>query len=181
VIPSEIRANFNLTITVEDTASSVPTGYTPKFVLGGAASLVKSGSVDGENVIFDFVPTDTINLASGQYWYQVVAENGTGDRIFIAEGTIKLIGKINGTDPYDGRSLAEKILEAIDATMLGKATRDQQSYTIQSGSGSRSLSRLSVTELIEAKKYYAGIVAAEKRAANGQPTFKRHKFSFVAD
>jgi hypothetical protein len=41
VIPSEIRADFTLDFAVEDAAKDVPTGYTPKLVLGGASSLIK--------------------------------------------------------------------------------------------------------------------------------------------
>lgn len=181
MVPTEIRANFNLTFEVEDVASDVPNGYTPKFVLGGATSLTKDGEVDGDNIVFELVPTDTTNFTTGQYWYHIVAENGAGGRVFIAEGTVWLVGKITGTGAYDGRSVAEKVLEAIDATMLGKATKDQQSYTIQSGSGSRSLSRLSIAELTEARKMYAAIVAAERRSNNSEPLFRRHRFGFVAD
>lgn len=182
MVPTEIRANFNLTIEVEDKASSVPDGFTPKFVLGGASSLVKDGGTDDlGNLVFDFDAADTEDFPTGQYWYQVIAENGSGGRVFIAEGTVWVIGKITGSGVYDGRSTAEKILEAIDAAMLGKATKDQQSYVIQSGSGSRSLSRLNLAELTEARKYYAGLVAAEARANSDQPVFKRHKFAFVAD
>jgi len=181
MVPSDIRANFDLTFTVEDVADSVPTGYTPKFVLGGAASFIKSGTVDGNNIEFTLDAADTENLATGQYWYQIVAEGGSGGRTYITDGTVWVIGKITGAGVYDGRSVAEKILEAIDATMLGKASRDQQSYVIQSGSGSRSLSRLNLVELKQVRDYYAAIVAAEKRSANEQPLFKRHKFTFVGD
>lgn len=181
MIPSEIRADFNLTFTVEDAAADVPTGYTPKFVLGGAASLTKTGAIDGDDITFSLLPADTTSLTTGQYWYQVVAENGTGGRAFIADGTVFVQGKITGSGAYDGRTVAEKIVEAIDAAMLGKATKDQQSYVIQSGSGSRSLSRLNLAELKEVRTMYAGIVAAEKRNLNETPLFKRHKFAFVAD
>ena len=181
MIPSEIRANFNLAFAIEGAAKDVPDGYTPVFILGGASSISIQGDVTGDNIEFALVPTDTENLTTGQYWYQVAAEDGVGGRVFIAEGTVWVIGKITGSGAYDGRSVAEKVLAAIDAAMLGKATKDQQSYVIQSGSGSRSLSRLNVAELIEARKVYAGIVAAEKRKAGDTPIFKRHKFGFVAD
>lgn len=159
----------------------MPSGYTPKFVLGGPSSVIKNGTVSGEDITFAFVAANTTEFATGQYWYQVIAENGTGGRVFIEEGTVFVQGAISGTGTFDGRSVAEKILEAIDAAMLGKATKDQQSYVIQSGSGSRSLSRLNIAELTEARKMYAAIVAAEKRNANDAPLFKRHKFEFVCD
>jgi hypothetical protein len=181
LVPAEIRANFDFDITLEDKATEVPTGYTPKFVLGGAASLTKSGTVGTDDITFTFVASETATLATGQYWYQIIATSVGGGRVFIQEGSLMVKAALSGTGAYDGRSTAEIILEAIDATMLGKATTDQQSYVIQSGSGSRSLSRLNLAELTEARKMYASIVAAEKRELNDVPLFKRHKFKFVDD
>jgi hypothetical protein len=180
VIPTELRANFDSTFKCLGGAQ-VPTGYTAKFILGGASSLVKDGTVSDDEITFALTTAETASLTTGQYWYQVVAQNVSGSRIFIAEGTISVIGAISGTGTFDGRSVAEKILEAIDNTILGKATKDQQSYTIQSGSGSRQLSRMSLVDLQDARKYYASIVAQEKRDANGGSLFKRHTFSFVSE
>jgi hypothetical protein len=180
VIPSELRANFDVTFTC-DGGADVPTGYTPKFVLGGASSIKKAGTVDGSDIAFSLLATDTASFTTGQYWYQVVAENGTGGRVFIAEGILYVQGAITGTGAFDGRTVAEKILEAIDNTILGKATKDQQSYVIQSGSGSRSLSRMSVIELKEVRQHYAAIVAQERRSKDASPLFKRHTFEFVSE
>lgn len=178
MFPTEIRANFDFSILLEDKASDVGVGYTPKLNIGGAASLTKNGTISSTDILFTFLAADTTALATGHYWYQVVAENGSGGRTFIQEGSVYVQGTISGTGTYDGRSVAEKIVEAIDATIQGKATKDQQSYMIQSGSGSRSLSRLSMRELTDARTYYAGIVASEKRDETGAPLFKRHKFGF---
>lgn len=182
MIPKEIRADFNLDIVIADAAKNMPVGYTPKFILGGApSSLTKDGVVNGEDITFSLLPTDTTNFATGQYWCQIVAENGAGGRVFIDSARVFLQGKITGSGAYDGRTVAEKILEAIDLAMLGKATKDQQSYVIQSGHGSRSLSRLDLSDLKEVRMLYAAIVAQERRAANGDPLFGRHKFAFVRD
>jgi hypothetical protein len=180
VIPTELRANFDTTFTC-DGGADVPTGYTPKFVLGGASSLIVSGTVDSNDIEFTISASSTASFTTGQYWYQVVAENGSGGRVFIAEGILFVQGAISGTGAYDGRTVAEKILEAIDNTILGKATKDQQSYVIQSGSGSRSLSRMSIMELKDVRKDYAAIVAQERREKNQSPLFKRHTFTFVSE
>jgi hypothetical protein len=178
LIPSVIRANFDVAFSC-DGGADVPAGYTPKYVLGGAASLKKDGTVAGEQITFALTASETSTFTTGQYWYQVVAENGTGNRVFIAEGTVYVNATPAGTGIFDGRSIYEKILDAIDATIQGKATSDQQSYVIQSGSGSRSLSRMSMTDLLEARKLYASLVAQQKRAESGAPIFKTHKFQFT--
>lgn len=157
----------------------MPTGYTPQFVLAGASSILVEGSVGVNDLTFPFTASSTAALPTGQYWYQIIATQDVGDgRVFISEGSIFINGAISGSGAYDGRSAAEKIVAAIDATMINKATSDQQSYVIQSGSGSRSLSRLNMDELIAARKVYATIVATENRSASGAGLFKRHTFEF---
>ena len=175
-VPDEIRANFDVEFSVEDMASEVPSGYTPKFVLGGASSLSDTGAVNGDDIDFALTAAQTAALTTGQYWYQVVAENGAA-RTFIADGTIFVRGAISGSGSYDGRSTAEIIVEAIDAVMANKATADQQSYVIQTQLGSRSLNRMSMDDLLKARQYYRGIVLAEKRAREGSSLFKQHTFS----
>lgn len=180
MFPLEIRANFDLSITLEDYADQIATGYTPKLILGGAASLTKDGAVVGNDIVFSLLAADTASLTTGQYWYQVISDQdvGTG-RVFIKDGSVLVQGTITGSGTYDGRSVAQKILSAIDATILGKATADQQGYTIQSGSGSRSLSRIPLPELKDIRAVYAAIVAGEFRSANQSPLFKRHPFTFI--
>lgn len=65
------------------------------------------------------------------------------------------------TAGFDGRSHARKSLDAIEAVMAGKATLDQQAYSI----AGRSLSRYSFAELVTARDYYRREVAAENRQA----------------
>lgn len=180
MFPSEIRANFDLTITLEGYADQVLTGYTPKLILGGAGSLTKDGSVVGDDIVFTLLAAETAAFVTGQYWYQVIGDQTVGDgRTFILDGSVRLRGTITGSGTYDGRSVAQQILAAIDATILNKATADQQGYMIQSGSGSRSLSRIPLPELKEIRAVYASIVAGEIREASESPLFKRHPFTFV--
>lgn len=173
---TELRANFDYDIRVTDIADQVGGGYTAKLVVGGAASLTVNGTIDGEDVIFPLAATATANLATGQYWYQIVSESGAL-RNFIADGLLWVIGKITGSGVYDGRSVARRVVDAIDAVMAGKATADQQSYVIQSQLGSRSLSRLSMEDLLKARTTYARLAAAEDRAFNDRSIFKKHTLS----
>lgn len=180
MFPSELRANFDTTITLEGYADQVLTGYTPKLILGGAASLSVSGTVVGSDIVFALTAANTAAFVTGQYWYQVIGDQDVGDgRAFILDGSVRVRGTITGSGTYDGRSVAQQILSAIDATILNKATADQQGYMIQSGSGSRSLNRIPLPELKEIRAVYASIVAGEIRSENESPLFKRHPFTFV--
>ena len=158
-------------------ASEVPSGYTPKFVLGGSSSLSDTGAVNGDDIDFALTAAQTASFATGQYAYQVIAENGSGGRKFISDGTVWIRKAMATSGVQDFRSTAEIIVEAIDAVMANKATADQQSYVIQTQLGSRSLNRMSMDDLLKARQYYRGIVLAEKRAREGSSLFKQHTFS----
>ena len=178
MIPTEIRANFDFAFNVPGKASFVPSGLTPKFILAGAASVVKSGVISGDDILFTFAALDTASLATGHYWWQVIAEDST-NRVFILDGTVMVSGAVSGSGAFDGRTIAQKIVDAIDAVIQNKATADQQSYVIQSGTGSRSLVRCSPEELLRLRQYYASIVSSERRASKGESLFKKHQFGFV--
>ena len=64
----------------------------------------------------------------------------------------------------DLRTTAKQILDAIDAMLIGKATADQMEFTIETQVGRRQLKRIPMAELIQARTYYAGVVAREEQA-----------------
>jgi hypothetical protein len=64
----------------------------------------------------------------------------------------------------DLRTTSRQILDAIDAMLVGKATADQMEFTIQTQVGQRALKRIPMAELIQARTYYAGVVAREEQA-----------------
>jgi hypothetical protein len=64
----------------------------------------------------------------------------------------------------DLRTSAKQILDAIDAMLIGKATADQMEFTIETQVGRRALKRIPMAELIQARTYYAGVVARELQA-----------------
>ncbi len=68
-------------------------------------------------------------------------------------------------------SRAKQILDAIDALMIGKATKDQAEYQI----GDRMLKRYALSELIALRTHYSRLYSMEQQAArlkSGAPFFK---------
>jgi len=100
---------------------------------------------------------------------QASVTDGT-ERYTVATGRIEVkpdfVAVQNG---YDARSHVRKVLDALEATILGKASKDQMSYTI----AGRSLARMSPGELLKWKNHYETLyrqeVAAEKLANGEQP------------
>ncbi|WP_342269461.1 hypothetical protein [Rickettsia endosymbiont of Orchestes rusci] len=83
------------------------------------------------------------------YWWQakIIKED---EQHFIDSGEITVKPNLALLDSYDGRSHVKQVLDALEATILGKASRDQLSYSISG----RSLSRLSPTELLKWRDIY---------------------------
>jgi hypothetical protein len=113
-------------------------------------------------------------LPVGRYYWQAKVTNiaDTDIKKVIDSGHIEVLADLESIDEaYDGRSKAEVMVDAIDAVLAKKATRDQQSFTI----GQRTLTRIPPKELIEWRQYYAGIVRADamkKRIADGGSPFE---------
>lgn len=81
------------------------------------------------------------------------------DRREVARGTLEVRPDLSAlVAGYDARSQAVRILEAIDATLEGRASSDQSAYTING----RSLSRIPVPELLALRRHYAALVHKER-------------------
>ena len=81
-------------------------------------------------------------------------------------GALEIVADIAGmTEGHDPRAHAEKVLEAIEAVIEKRATKDQESYTIKN----RSLARTGSTPLLQ------GASATTSRAASPTPIVARDR------
>lgn len=93
-------------------------------------------------------------VTSGGVVYQLNGEQGLPQLNHRLE---VLRDAVEHTSGADLRSHAQTVLDALEATIAGKATKDQSSYTI----GNRSLSHMAPDELLRWRDYYARLVAGE--------------------
>lgn len=155
---NDIRAgdSFELTVTEADYPAS--DGWSCRIVLTNASTVITiNSSADGDSHAFSVTPTTSAAWTPGQYGaaFQFLA---TDQRVTFDVGSITLLPDI--TSATDTRSHAEKVLAALEATLEGKATSDQQSMSING----RALVRFSPSELLSWRDKYAAIVASERRA-----------------
>ena len=101
-------------------------------------------------------PKVTAGLSPSTYWWQVTVVKGEEWRV-TDSGSMAIKPHISLLDSYDGRSHVKQVLDALEATILGKAGRDQLSYSI----AGRSLSRLSPAELLKWRDLYRAEYARE--------------------
>ncbi|TPE52598.1 hypothetical protein [Amaricoccus solimangrovi] len=123
---------------------------------GGAVVTIEAEAPSPVAVAFRFGATATASLAPGRWrWSLVAADLALDLRATLASGVLEVLA-----DPLasgDTRTAARRILEAIDATIAGKVTKDAQSYAIEG----RTISRIPLPELMAARTRYAAIVRRE--------------------
>lgn len=107
------------------------------------------------------VPAVTSALwIAGEYSWSAFVTKGT-ERKQIDSGSMDVQPDLaQASADFDGRSYVKKVLDALQALILGKATKDQQSYSING----RSISRLTPEELITWENHYKHLYQKEKRA-----------------
>ena len=139
--------------------------------INGAAKFTATSTADGDLHAITLAATATAAYAAGDYYFEGYASKA-GQRFTIATGWWKVAPNINADATFDARSHARKTLAAIQAVIEGRASIDQQEYTI----GNRSLKRTPIADLLVLMSKYETLVKSEDNAlalAQGRPTKNR--------
>lgn len=156
----------------ESTDILASAGWTLKFSavgkLGQFAITAAADPDDADDFKFSATAAVTAAYTAGDYKWQITATSGTGPtaiRYTIAEGWVTLTDNIAArTALYDNRSHAKKVLDAIEAVLEGRATRQDSSYSI----GGRQLQLTPIPDLIKLRVLY-------KREYENEQTAERIK------
>jgi hypothetical protein len=178
--PKEFTVGESLEWTVSFDDYPASDGWILTYYFRGAGTgFNASAAADGDDHLIEVAKTATAALTAGKYSYQAFAELGEAKVLVdVGEAIVKesLAALSTGT-AYDARSQVKIILDNIDAMIAGKATLDQQEYSI----GTRQLRRIPLPDLIALRKEYARLYAAEQRAEklkNGGSLIRNHKVRF---
>ena len=111
---------------------------------------------------------ETSGYQAGRYSYAIVAvkqllPSGT-EEYTIEYGVTEVAVRADLNFDQDLRTHAEKVLDAIEAVIEGRASKDQESYTISG----RTLQRTPLRDLLNLRKYYKDQVATEKGTARSK-------------
>ncbi|MBW4709580.1 hypothetical protein KX928_17475 [Roseobacter sp. YSTF-M11] len=145
-----------------ETLSAYPSPY---YALALTLSLQTGGPVTTLNAAADATAwrftvdsAVTSTLTPGVYaWAVLATEGGTGNRTTICRGTLT-VDPDPATATGDTRSNNARILDAIEATIEGRATKDADAWTIEG----RSITRTPIADLIRLKNIYSALVDAER-------------------
>jgi hypothetical protein len=139
--------------------------FVPRVAGSGTAfSVVCTAGTEADAHRCAAAATTTAFWAPAEYTWQARMVNGAEERSGDAwpwRGECTILANLATATAYDGRSHARKTLDAIEAVLEGRATLDQEEYTI----GNRSLKRTPVEQLIRFRQRYKQEVLGEDAAA----------------
>lgn len=129
---------------------------------GGVGKFSITAVANGSYHRVDVAPATTATYTADDYTWSAIVSDGT-DSYEVDRGTLKLLPRYDSDTALDDRTHAKKVLEAIEAVIEGRATKDQEEYTI----GSRSLKRTPMEDMIKLRARYKSEVMAEERRLSG--------------
>lgn len=123
--------------------------YTARYELRGPSSIDIDCTGSGTTYEVSETAATTADWTPGKYYWNLFVIDGS-TRIWIDSGSIEILPDLSSATEYDGRRHCEKVIEAIEAVIEGKASTDQSSVSV----GGRSISRMSFAELIAVRDRY---------------------------
>lgn len=168
MIPSSIRAGDSLLIATDFSTQfpqySADAGFALSLTLVGPQQRYELTGA-GTPLTFSANAKTTAGWVPDTYTY-IVTFNSATERHTVASGTTRVLPDVASQATYDGRTHAQRTLDAIEAVIEKRATSDQQQYTI----AGRSLTKMPVSDLFRLRDTYRMEVMREQRAtdlANG--------------
>ena len=145
--PAEVTAGD--TIKWKKSLSDYPAsaGWTLSYVLINSTNkIAMTSTADGDDHLVSVAPAVSGAYTAGLYDWQAHVSDGT-DRYSVGIGTTTVLPDISAVPTYDGRSYVKKALDAIEATLLKKATKDQQAMIMPYGG--RRIDRYPIEDLLK--------------------------------
>jgi len=135
--------------------------WTVKYKVIGTTNFKEvTATVDGDKFLVTFTAAETTLFVEECSRLVGTVENGT-ERFTLYDDSLEVITDLGvATGPVDTRTYAKQVLDAIDAVILGRASKDQESYSIDG----RTLNRTALADLLALQDKYKAVVVSEERA-----------------
>ena len=180
-VPKEFSKGESLTFKKSFADYPASSGWTLVYNFRGAGTgFNQSATADVDDFIVTIAAATTEATTAGRYYYQGFASKGA-ENILVDSGEVNILpalAAITVDEIFDGRSQVKKDLDAVEALLRGKLSKDQQSYVIRN----RQLVRIPIPELRmlrdDLKQQYYLELRAEQRKAGEGGIFKNHRVWF---
>lgn len=166
--PLEIVAGDFVQWKISDLVADYPTDeYTLTYtarISGQRDEFQITATAGSDHYLVTATSTATASYAPGIYeWQQEIIRDSDSARRILSRGQFTVIADLDipGTDL---RTHAEIMVSKIESILSGKADSDVSSYSI----AGRSLTKMSFTELLDARDYYRAEVIREKASEDAK-------------
>jgi hypothetical protein len=124
--------------------------YVMRISGGGASEHKIAATENADYYLFTLDSATSATFDAGKYHWQLeITETSSGNRIVLDIGDLTFLPDMDANQA-DPRIHAEIMLTKIESLLSGKADSDVSNYAI----AGRSLTKMSFTELVEARDYY---------------------------
>lgn len=169
LLPNSITAGLTLDVPITLTAYPAPI-WSLSVILRGPHSIDLIATASDPQHLIQVDATTTAAWLPGGYWFSVRVSDGANVHE-VDQGTLTIKPDLAAMpEGYDGRIYAEKVLDAIEAVIQGRATKDQQKYKINN----RELERTPIGDLLKLRSTFKEEVRRAKAAAKGQSLLGRN-------
>ncbi len=138
--------------------------YTLSWSIRGTSQLDVTATRDGDDFTTTITSTQSATLTPGLYAYQAYLTDVNNERLIIGSGQLEVTVNLAAiTEAYDGRSTAQKLLDAVNETILNFNSGVIKEYRIKE----RIMIRqdMSLTELIQLRDKLKIEVAREQASS----------------
>lgn len=173
-VPAAMRAGDKIEWKIALTDYPASTYSLKYYLVKDGNQLVISANADGDGHAVVIEAATSAGYAAGIYSYMARVDDGSNGIYTVDEGKIEVLPNFETeTAGFDNRPHVKKVLDALEAIILNKASKDQLSYSI----AGRSISRLSPSELIEWRDAYkTEYLRLEREAGRGRPSTIQVRF-----
>ncbi|AVO37384.2 hypothetical protein [Pukyongiella litopenaei] len=156
--PNSIQAGISLRVEIATPDFPAP-DWQARAYLRGPSVIDLVATAEGSAHLFYKGYAETSNWVDGLYDYSIKVFDST-DAFEIERGQTRIaIDKMLVNSTYDARRHEQRVLDAVEAVIEGRATKDQESYTING----RTLTRTPIADLLKLRDHYRVEVARMSR------------------
>lgn len=161
-VPSKLNAGDTWRVTHDFSDYSAPTWAVTYYFENETKQFSQAAVGTGISHALTITATTSKDIPPGRYRWVAKATDGTIiETIAGAEGWVEVESNMAATGTRDHRSWARRTLDAVEATIEGRATDGQKMMTI----GDRSIERIDVAELMTLRTQLRAQVTAEESPA----------------
>lgn len=157
LLPKTFRAGDTFTLTYPNNAHPSADGWSASLVLLGASKITVPQH-SAEDSTYVLKATSTTAWVSGLYAGHLVMAHETKGSTTYDVGQLQILASLASLSTADVKTPAQRILEAIDTCLEGKANEDAKRMELQG----QVIEAYGIEELMRLRKYYKNVVTREQ-------------------